>query len=302
VSRGATSRPLLQERLDGLAAGFDRRHLHPDPLEIVLRHRSRADREVAGLVAAGLAFGAVRGILRSVEAALAPFGSRPARALDEMAPARIRRSLSGFRHRWLGGDDVAGLLVAVRTLRRRHGSLHAAFRAGDPGGPHVGPALEAFSAAIRAADPGWGSRGAAGLVPSPVNGSACKRPLLYLRWMIRDDGVDTGAWKGEDPSRLLLPLDTHLSRITRALGLLRRKTDGWGAVVEVTEALRQLDPADPVRYDFALCRLGILDLCPRERDRDNCRRCDLYDVCAYGAGTSRTQATPSTTRISPSVV
>ena len=103
---------------------------------------------------------------------------------------------------------------------------------------------------------------------------------------------------------MLLPMDTHLSRITRALGLLRRKTDGWGAVLEVTEALRQLDPGDPVRYDFALCRLGILDLCPRKRDAANCRRCDLYDVCSYGdyRGTSRTQATPSTVRISPSAL
>ena len=119
------------------------------------------------------------------------------------------------------------------------------------------------------------------LLSSPEAGSACKRMLLYLRWMIRPaDGLDTGLWADGIPaSKLLIPLDTHTFRISRYLGLTARRAGDWKAAVEVTEALKRFDPADPVRYDFALCRLGILDLCPARRDERKCRPCDLYDVC-----------------------
>jgi uncharacterized protein (TIGR02757 family) len=273
----------LRRRLDDLAASFDASRIHPDPLEIVRRHRGRADLEVAGLVAAGLAFGGVETILASVRRALAPLGPRPAAGLAGAGDRELRAALRGFRHRWVDGDDVAALLGSVRRLREEHGSLEDAFLAGDPGGPTVEGALSAFAARLRRADPGFARRGAAAFVPSPADGSACKRPLLYLRWMARRDGVDTGAWRGLDPSRLVLPLDTHVARIARALGILRRKSDDWRAALEATASLRLLDPSDPVRYDFALCRLGILDLCPRKRDPVKCRACGLYDVCAYGA-------------------
>jgi uncharacterized protein (TIGR02757 family) len=276
--------PLLGPRLDVLSAGFDVSRIHPDPLEIVRGHRGRDDLEVAGLVAAGLAFGGVEAILASVRRALAPLGPRPAAGLAAAGDRGLRRALRGFRHRWVDGDDVAALLSAVRRLREEHGSLEDAFLAGDPGGETVEGALSAFAAAVRRADPGFARRGARAFVPSPADGSACKRPLLYLRWMARRDGVDTGAWRRLDPARLVLPLDTHVARIARALGILRRKSDDWRAALEATAALRRLDAADPIRYDFAICRLGILDLCPRKRDPVKCRACELYDVCAYGNG------------------
>lgn len=282
--------PLLRLRLDELRAALDLSSLHPDPLEIVRRHRGRDDLEVAGIVAAGLAFGGVKTILASVEAALAPLGPRPAAGLARSTDRGLRAALRGFRHRWVDGDDVAALLGAVRRVREESGSLEAAFLEGDPGGPTIEGALASFAARLRKADPGFGRRGAAAFVPSPADGSACKRPLLFLRWMARDDGIDTGAWRGVDPSRLVLPLDTHVARIARALGILRRNVADWRAALEATEALRLLDPADPVKYDFPICRLGILDLCPRERDPENCAACGLFDVCAYGSATSPSRA------------
>ncbi len=252
----------LHRRLEDLVRRLGPSHLHPDPLEVVREYRGRADREVAGLLAAGLAFGGVETILRSVRAAAAPLGPRPAEALAGTGDRDLRRALRGFRHRWVDGDDAAALLAAARRLREEHGSLEAAFLAGDPGGETVEGGMEAFAAALRAADPGFARRGAAGFFAAPSGGSACKRSALYLRWMVRPGPVDTGAWRGVDPARLVIPLDTHLSRVTRRLGLLRRRTGGWKAVLEATAALRRLCPEDPVRYDFPLLRVGMAERVP----------------------------------------
>jgi uncharacterized protein (TIGR02757 family) len=248
----------LKRRLDALHDAFGPETLTPDPLEVVREYTSTADAEIAGVIASGLAFGNARTIVASARSALLPLGPSLAAELAERSDASLRRALRHFRHRWLDGDDVAACLASLRDVRKESGSLEAAFLAGDDGGPTVRGALSAFAARLRDADPGFGRRGASGFVPSPEAGSACKRPLLFLRWMVRPGPVDLGAWRSVSPSRLLLPLDVHTARITRSLGLLRRRATDWRAAEEVTEALRRLHPADPVRYDFALCRLGIL--------------------------------------------
>jgi uncharacterized protein (TIGR02757 family) len=112
-----------------------------------------------------------------------------------------------------------------------------------------------------------------------------KRVNLFLRWMIRpDDGIDLGLWEPVRPAQLVIPLDTHVSRISRYLGLTDRRTVDWKMAVEVTRTLRGLDGDDPVRFDFALSRLGILDLCPRRVDPERCRACSLVSVCRLGTG------------------
>jgi hypothetical protein len=141
------------------------------------------------------------------------------------------------------------------------------------------PALARFAAGLRGGRP---SPGMAHLVPDPTAGSACKRLLLYLRWMVRPaDGVDLGLWP-LPPSMLIVPLDTHVHRISRNLGLTARRTPSWAAAEEVTAALRQLDPVDPVRYDFALCHLGISRDCPSRLDPIVCARCVLRRACSHG--------------------
>ena len=111
-------------------------------------------------------------------------------------------------------------------------------------------------------------------------GSACKRLNLYLRWMVRrGDNLDFGLWTDVDPAKLIIPLDTHVARISRYIGLTERKSCDWVAAEEVTCSLRILDPKDPVKYDFAICRLGILDDCPSKRDHEKCKLCTLADVC-----------------------
>jgi uncharacterized protein (TIGR02757 family) len=102
-----------------------------------------------------------------------------------------------------------------------------------------------------------GGLGACHLIPDPERGSACKRLLLYLRWMVRHDVVDPGGWEGVSAAKLVVPLDTHMFRLCRAMGFVTRKQASARAALEATAAFRRVMPDDPVRYDFALTRLGI---------------------------------------------
>ena len=250
---------MLGARLRELAERPQAGRLASDPLGLV---RSARDREGAALVAASLAFGNVRTIRRSVATAL--------RALEGDDEA-----LAGFRHRWIDGDDVAALLSRIRETRKSFGGLEELFLAGDRG--DLGGALDAFLGALRGPAPGKGLRY---LLPLPRDGSACKRPLLFLRWVVRPaDGVDLGLWKRVDPGRLVVPLDTHLHRISYWLGLTDRRTPSWRTAVDVTESLRRFDPDDPVRYDFALAHLGIARDCPRKPVAVTCDRCPLKPYC-----------------------
>ncbi len=254
----------LGGRLRLLADRADPRRLERDPLGLV---RQARDREAAALVAAALAFGNARAIRRSVAIAL--------RAMDGE-----RKLLSTFRHRWVDGGDLGLLLDAIARCRDRAGGLEPLFAAGDRGDLRLG--LDAFLSALRGRAR---RRGFLFLLPRPREGSACKRPLLFLRWVVRpDDGTDLGLWKSVDRRRLLVPLDTHVHRIAYWLGLTARRTASWEAAEEVTASLRRYDPADPVRFDFALAHLGILRDCPRRPVEEKCARCPLRPWCrAWGA-------------------
>jgi uncharacterized protein (TIGR02757 family) len=283
-------RETLKAALDAVEKKYDRGYLETDPLKYVHRYADPRDREVVGLISAAFAYGSVVLIFRAVERILAEMGPHPRAFLDSFDPVRDRAKFRGFRHRFHDGRDVALFLSLVAQAVREHGTLGALFEAGySEADADVGPALSHFVATILAGDPRPffpsgklpQPHGVRFLLSSPQDGSACKRMLLYLRWMLRpDDGVDVGTWAGRvPPSKLLLPLDTHTFRICRYLGFTARNANDWRAAEEATAVLKSLDPADPVRYDFALCRLGILDLCPAKRDEKKCVPCELYTVC-----------------------
>jgi uncharacterized protein (TIGR02757 family) len=189
---------------------------------------------------------------------------------------------------------VAAVLAALGRARRRHRSLRDLFLAGyEPRDRDLGPSLQRFVTAVRGEIRRGRSRtavsedrlpyGVRTFFPDPARGGACKRLNLYLRWMVRgDDGVDLGLFAPVRPDQLVVPLDTHVSRISRYLGLTRRRTVDWKMAVEVTEGLRRWDRDDPVRFDFALSRLGILDACPRRVDPVRCAACSLVTVCRLG--------------------
>ncbi len=244
-----------RETLDELYACLNRReYIHPDPLELVREFPDPLDREVVGMVASALAYGRVQQILRSVAAVLERMGESPLGFIMASSLEDLQRAFSNFRHRFTGGSQMAGLLHGLKQVIRRHGSLEACF-VGYCGAEDdsILPALRAFVRELRAEIPCRMDM----LLPDLDKGSACKRLNLFLRWMVRIDEVDPGGWHGVDPRLLMVPLDTHMHRIALEAGLTQRRQGDMRTACEITRAFRSITPEDPVRYDFALTRLGI---------------------------------------------
>jgi len=241
-----------KERLEALYSEYNRRcYVHPDPLEFLYGFHDPLDVEVVGFIASSLAYGNVKQILRSVSLVLNRVGPRPSAFLLDAPFDRIVGTFSDFKHRFTTGQDLSRLLWGVRRILEKHGSLQTCFMSGlRSGDPTVIPALSAFVGNVF-------PEGCDFLIPTPDRGSACKRLNLFLRWMVRRDDVDPGGWDGVPPSKLLVPLDTHMHRIAMTLGLTKRKQADLRTAMEITEAFRKLSPSDPVRYDFVLTRFGI---------------------------------------------
>jgi uncharacterized protein (TIGR02757 family) len=248
----APVRKRYERVLEDLYQKLNRRaFLDPDPL-LFLHQYGPADREVVGLIASALAYGNVKQIMASVGAVLARMGPAPAEFVRSASQAELATVGEGFKHRWTSGREVVDLLGRVRAVLTQYGSLGMCLaRHVQDEHETVRPALEPF-ARLLGADEGVRNS----LISLPSRPSACKRLHLYLRWMVRRDDVDPGGWS-IDPAKLIVPLDTHMHRIGLRLGLTRRKQADGRAAMEMTCAFRAIRPDDPVRYDFALTRLGI---------------------------------------------
>jgi uncharacterized protein (TIGR02757 family) len=305
-ARGALLRPLL----DALDAGLDRAaRIAADPVELPRRYADAADQEIAALFAASLAYGRADVFKPVLSRVLAAMGPAPARFVREFARAPDPRAFAGAIYRFNRPEDLAALAAAAGEMALRHGSLGARFGAlfgEERAGPGaLRPALARFSAELRAAPAAAallrrrGLRGLMHLLPDAAGPGASKRWNLYLRWMVRGpDAVDLGAWSGLVPrAALVVPLDTHVHRVARCLGLTRRRDASWRTAEEITAALRRIDPEDPVRYDFALCHLGMSGACPARRDPSRCAACPLAPACGRWQRTSRT-STSAPTRLS----
>ena len=247
----------LRPELDRLAALYEHpRFIEDDPISVPHAFDDPLDREVIGLFAAILAWGRRATILHKMADLAERMRHRPARFVLDFDPARDGPRLDGFKHRTFTSGDARALVLALQAALRRHGSIEqlAAVHLPD-GAPHVGPAIQGLSDTLMTLVPGTPRRLQKHLA-RPEAGSAAKRLAMYLRWMVRPGPVDFGQWTAIRPDQLVLPLDVHTGRQARALGLLHRRQDDWRAVRELTDVCRQLDPADPCRYDFALFGLG----------------------------------------------
>jgi uncharacterized protein (TIGR02757 family) len=275
--------------LDAQYDDFNRDDSATDPVHLVRRFRDPSDREVAGFCAAALAFGRVGSVIQSIERLFALVGPSPRTFAESFDPSR-HPELRPLVHRWVNGQDLAALLLILRRMIEEAGSLEGFFLRGySDDDPHVGPALDAFCREALAFDLSsvYGRRknrlGVCHFFPRPSAGSACKRLNLFLRWMVRRDVVDLGVWSRVPPSKLVVPLDTHVIRLGKCLRLTTRATPNWKMAIEITEGLRRLSPEDPVRYDFSLCHIGMAGMCGYGTKRGN-RDCPLKGICRPRVG------------------
>jgi uncharacterized protein (TIGR02757 family) len=279
--------------LDALCARYDTtKGLLLDPLTVPLAYVDPADRELAAFVAAHLAYGRVEPMIRAIRRVLAPMGPEPATWTRQQTASSLRRtlerSLSDWSWRFHTGSDMVAWVLAWKQLDQESGSGLESHLLPAPG-QDTDQALSALVQRLRRESLPL-SYGLRFSLPDPLEGAACKRWRMFLRWMVRERWPDLGLWKRYPADQLIIPLDTHVARVSRFIGLSHRATPDAKMAHEITDALRQLDPEDPLRYDFALSHLGILGDCPGVRHRSTCTACPLFTVCRAGSeSTARIQ-------------
>ncbi len=316
-SRSTGNRPLQQE-LERLVQTFSASsRLANDPLQFARRYleegRTKAEIEAVALYSAMLAYGKVDLFLTVIRRTLTlahdrfldfitgpaapekmigiiPPGHSPINRNDDSRKSTTVGSVIplvtpvGFpNYRLSTADEIWLFARAIGWVVRVDGGLFACFYKGFSREKSVRDGLIALRRRLLDgvdACHGALTPGLAHLLPDPALGGACKRWLMFLRWMVRrDDGLDLGLWRKITASTLLIPIDRHVSAIARALGLTTRKTDDWKTAEEITAALARFAPDDPVRYDFALAHLGISGECTHGRDPAACRTCRLQSLC-----------------------
>ncbi len=275
----------LSTRLDALYHDYNRTDSATDPVHKVRPFENPADREIVGFCAAALAFGRVASVLNSIDTLLGLVGPEPAAFVRGFEPERAPAAMRAMVHRWIRGDDLVALLWILRQMLDRSGSIERFFLEGyRDEHEDMGPALDSFSTRALALDMrrAYGRQprrpGVCYFFPRPSAGSACKRLNLFLRWMARTDEVDLGVWPGVPVSKLIVPLDTHVIRLGRCLRLTRYTSPGWRMAADITRSLRALERADPVRFDFSLCHIGMMNACGFGRKQGD-SQCPLKGLC-----------------------
>jgi len=250
-----------------------RKYVHPDPLEFLYRYDSLADREIAGFIASGLAYGRVAQILKSVSRILDPMGKSPLQFIMNSDLKKFYTTYSGFKHRFTTDVEVCSLMEGLKRLYGEFSSIEDFLVRSSYGGGrcNIISSLGDLVAYLN---------GASGTVRSsmlsdPARGSACKRHFLFLKWMTRKDDVDPGGWTRITPDVLIMPVDTHIFSIASSLGMTKRKQANLKTAIEITDAFREIVPADPTKFDFVLTRFGI---------RPDMNESDLLKMCAERAG------------------
>lgn len=281
----------IRELLESLLHRRSQEHLANDPLSFCHRFPDPPDQEIAAMIAAPLAYGAIGVILGTLRRVFEGVGPSPRRFIETLEIGRERSRFREFRHRFNTGDDLVALFFAIRTIIDRWGSVGKfATECDDPRDPDITATLDRFSSRILSFDysPVFGTPSPPGsfrfLFPTPRDRSSCKRLCLLFRWMARPaDGVDLGLWRGISPARLVIPVDRHVERIGKLLGFTRRRTPSWRMAQEITDSLRRFDPHDPVKYDFSLAHLGISGGCTG-REAPPCQSCHLSVICPRDRG------------------
>ena len=243
---------------------FDRTTISPDPQEFPHRFKSPPDIEIAAFIASVFAYGSVTQILNTLEKVFEVMDNDPANFVLEYKLKKEGKLFKNLKHRFYTGEDIASLFTGLSKIYNVYGSLNYLFLLYYfEKAENIKGALSFFSRNLTSIVSKEGNRQSDGIkfmFPDPLKGSACKRQNLFLRWMIRNDELDFGLWKEIPASKLIVPVDTHIAQISKYLKLTKRKNVSWQMAEEITNNLKKFDPNDPVKYDFALCHVGMRKL------------------------------------------
>lgn len=250
----------LKRKLEYHYKYFDRTKISPDPLEFLHIYKNYYDIEIAGIISSTFAYGNVKQINRSLTEIHSIIDHKPYEFVLNYNFSTDKKLFKNVVHRFYNSEDIAKFFYALNRIYVTYNSLKYFFLLYYfHEEKNLKTSISFFSKNIlKIIDlKGDISAGIKFMFPDPFKGSACKRMNLFLRWMIRKDELDLGLWNEIPPSKLVIPVDTHVARICRSLGLTKRKNISWQMAEEITNNLKKYDPIDPVKYDFAICHIGM---------------------------------------------
>ncbi len=244
----------LKSIFEALYAKYNRREfVSYDPLIFLYDYPDKKDREIVALISSSLAYGRVAQILKSVESVIKPLGMNPHQFIMGASPEFFKKEFSCFKHRFTCSKEITALLLSIKRALKQHGSLEELFCKSIKKSCSMIEAQHSFTKYLNDGKESY-------LLPTPQKGSACKRLNLFLRWMVRKDEVDPGGWDKIPVSSLIVPLDTHMLKVAQKFDLTLRKHANLKTALEVTDSFKRINPEDPVKYDFAVTRPGILNI------------------------------------------
>jgi len=255
----------LKQKLDYHYKAFDKSQISPDPLQFLHLYQDENDIEVIGFIASIFAYGNVKQIINSLDKILLISNNHPYEFVINFKKKNYSSGLNNLKHRFYTDKDIILFFLLLNKAVTEFGSLKNLFlKSYNSKEVNIKNALTKFSeyfiSSAEEVSGGKISLGVKFMFPLPDLGSACKRMNLFFRWMVRKDELDFGLWNEITKNKLIMPVDTHVARICKSLKLTTHKNVGWKMAEEITQNLKKFDPEDPIKYDFAICHIGMRKL------------------------------------------
>jgi len=253
----------LKRKLDYHYHAFDKSTISPDPIEFPHRYSSIYDIEISAFISGIFAYGRIEQIQKSLTLLHNLMENQPYNFIQNYTIDNGKKLFKNFIHRFYKPEDIVILFNILRTVYDNYESLNKLFLLYYfEEDKNLKNSISFFTNNLKSLSKMEqnNSTGLKFMFPDPMKGSACKRMNLFLRWMIRKDDIDFGLWKEIPASKLVIPVDTHIAKICKELKLTKHKVVSWNMAEEITNNLAEFNPKDPVKYDFALCHIGMRKL------------------------------------------
>jgi uncharacterized protein (TIGR02757 family) len=256
---GNNKKNVLANKLDYHYRFFDRSQISPDPLEFPRKFSDPLDIEISAFISAVFAYGNIKQIMKTLDRLHSIMDWHPYDFVMNYDSLKQKKEFKEIKHRFYSTDDIEKLFLGLSRIYKKENALKNIFL-NQPGEYFdLKTAISGFSESMIKLICGRNepTHGIKFMFPDPAKGSACKRMNLFLRWMVRKDELDFGLWNEIPTSQLIIPVDVHIARICKQLKLTSLNNVSWKMAEEITGNLKKFDSNDPVKYDFAICHIGM---------------------------------------------